>query len=171
MRADLEEALAVAGATARTEQRPGDIGELIRLHGILYATENGYNLDFEAYVAKTLSLCSWPLQDRQRLWLLERGGALQGAVAIVRASESTAQLRWLLLHASLRGHGLGRALVREALDFCLQQGYAAVTLWTEGSLGPATRLYTSLGFQRTETRTSDLWGATRTEERYDLALR
>ena len=171
MRPDLVNSLAAAGATARTEQRPGDIGELIRLHGLLYAAEHGYSLAFEADVAKTLSVCSWPLAGRERMWLVESGGALQGAVAIVTAAEKTAQLRWLLLHASLRGHGLGRALVQESLDFCRGEGYTAVTLWTEGSLAPATRLYTSLGFQRTETRTSDLWGAMRTEERYDLTLR
>jgi GNAT superfamily N-acetyltransferase len=170
MREELARALAAAGATIRQEQRPGDVGALLRLHGILYAAEHGYSLDFEGYVAKTLAACSWPLAGRQRLWLVESEEALRGAVAIITAEPEVAQLRWLLLDATLRGHGLGRALVQESLDFCRREGYSSVLLWTEGSLAAATGLYKSLGFRLTETRTSDLWGATRTEERYDLAL-
>jgi len=46
-------ALAAAGASLRRELRPGDVGELVRMHGELYATEHGYIMDFEAYVEKS----------------------------------------------------------------------------------------------------------------------
>jgi GNAT superfamily N-acetyltransferase len=170
VREDLERALSAAGAAVRFEQRPGDIGAIIRLHGLLYCVEHGYGLDFEGYVAKTFAGYAWPLSKRERLWLVEKSGDLHGCIAIVKASETTAQLRWLLLLADLRGHGLGRALVSDALAFCRENGYVSVTLWTEGSLTAATTLYRSFGFVRTETRTSEIWGAERTEERYDLNL-
>jgi GNAT superfamily N-acetyltransferase len=163
-------AFAAAGATIRHEQRPGDIGEIIRLHGILYAREHGYSLDFEAYVAKTFAGYAWPLSSRERLWAVETANGLRGSIAIVRASETGAQLRWLLLHPDLRGHGLGRQLVDEALVFCRECGYATVILWTEASLTTATTLYRRAGFARTEAKTSAVWGAVRTEERYELRL-
>ena len=166
----LARAVASAGVTVRIEQRPGDIGEIIRMHGVLYAEEHGYDVSFEGYVAKTFAAYAWPLAGRQRLWLVEKDGALRGSIAIVEASEKEAQLRWLLLHPSLRGHGLGTALVAEALAFCRENGYASVLLWTEGSLETATALYRRFGFRRTETKTGGIWGATRTEERYDLSL-
>jgi len=167
----LARALASAGATVRTEQRPGDIGEIIRMHGVLYAAEHGYDVSFEGYVAKTFAAYLWPLDDRQCLWIVERDGVWRGSVAIVEVSPAVAQLRWLLLHPEVRGHGLGKALVDEALAFCRANGYASVLLWTEGSLETATTLYRKFGFKRTETKTSGIWGATRTEERYDLSLR
>jgi GNAT superfamily N-acetyltransferase len=161
---------AAAGAAVRHEQRPGDIGEIIRLHGILYAREHGYSLDFEAYVAKTFAGYAWPLSARERLWIVETANGLRGSIAIVRASETEAQLRWFLLHPDVRGHGLGKRLVDEALAFCRECGYATVILWTEGSLTAATTLYRRAGFVRTETKKGTIWGAVRTEERYELRL-
>jgi GNAT superfamily N-acetyltransferase len=164
------EALSRAGAVLRHEQRPGDIGRIIGMHGELYAREHGYGLDFEGYVAKTFSAYPWPLGPRERLWLLERGSELGGSIAIVKASESAAQLRWLLLSPALRGFGLGRCLVEDAVAFCRESRYASVLLWTEASLTTATRLYRQAGFVLTEQKTGLTWGARRTEERYDLRL-
>ena len=127
----LQRAVETAGAAIRTEQHPGDIGELIRMHGMLYASEHGYSMGFEAYVAKTFSGYDWPLGPRERLWILEKAGEVRGSIAIVKASETEAQLRWLLLHPVLRGHGLGKALVEEAVAFSRAGGYASVILWTE----------------------------------------
>ena len=167
----LQKALTRAGATARTEMRPGDIGEIIRLHGLLYPSEHGYSMEFEAYVAKTFSSYRWPLGSRERLWIVEKAGAVLGCIAIVKASEKEAQLRWLLLHPDMRGHGLGKALVTEAVSFSRENGYDSVILWTEGSLETATTLYRRAGFALTEQKKSEVWGAVRTEERYDLKLR
>ena len=161
-------AFAAAGAAVRHEQRPGDIGEIIRLHGILYAREHGYSLDFEAYVAKTFAGYAWPLSARERLWIVETANGLRGSIAIVLASDTEAQLRWLLLHPELRGHGLGKRLVDEALAFCRASGYRSVLLWTEASLTTATTLYRRAGFTLSEEKTGTIWGAVRTEERYEL---
>jgi GNAT superfamily N-acetyltransferase len=104
------------------------------------------------------------------MWMLEKEGVLGGCIAIVKASETEAQLRWLLLAPELRGYGLGRCLVEEAVVFCRSSGYRAVTLWTEASLTTATRLYRQCGFTLREQKKGMTWGAERTEERYDLSL-
>jgi len=46
----------------------------------------------------------------------------------------------------LRGKGLGRRLVLQALDFARQSGYACCYLETTAALHQAERLYQSLGF-------------------------
>jgi hypothetical protein len=47
--------------------RPGDIGEIIRLHGLLYPSEHGYSMEFEAYVARTLSRGAVRTEERYDL--------------------------------------------------------------------------------------------------------
>ena len=94
------------GIAVRNDIRPGDIGSLVHLHGILYAKEYGWDATFEAYVAGPLSQFVLSHSDRERIWLVERSGEIRGSVAIVDASGGEAQLRWLLLHPDLRGLGL-----------------------------------------------------------------
>ena len=166
----LAQACASAGVALRHDLRPGDIGEIVRMHGVLYAEEHGFSVGFEAYVAGTLGSTTWPLSARERLWILEREGGMCGTIAIVRGPDTAAQLRWLLLRAQFRGSGLGRAMVEEAVAFSRDSGYSSVFLWTVSSLTTATAVYRRAGFVRTETKTHDLWGAARTEERYDLSL-
>src|SRR5215472_7259139 len=43
------------GVTVRTYLKPGDIGAIVSLHGILYAGEYGFDPTFEAYVAGPLA--------------------------------------------------------------------------------------------------------------------
>ncbi len=166
----LARACSAAGVVLRHDLRPGDIGEIVRMHGDLYARENGFSPAFEAYVAGTFAAYVWPLSARERLWIVEKNGRMAGTIAIVRGTDSAAQLRWLLLGADLRGRGLGRAMVEEAVEFSRLSGWSSVFLWTVSSLTVATSIYRRAGFTLTETKTHELWGAVRTEERYDLSL-
>jgi len=50
--------------TLRHDLRPGDLGRIIGLHAVVYAREQGYDVSFEAYVAKTIGERSWPLSER-----------------------------------------------------------------------------------------------------------
>jgi len=159
-----------ANVSIRDQLKPGDIGYLSYLHGILYAQEYGWDYTFEAYVAVPLAEFAKEHNDRERIWVVEKDGQVAGSVAIVEASKEEAQLRWMLLTPDLRGYGLGRFLVQEALDFCKEQGYRSVFLWTVSLLTVATRLYQSAGFQLTEQKTHQIWGAELTEQRYDLML-
>ncbi len=165
----------------RTDLRPGDIGIVVHLHGVVYAEEQGWDHTFDAYVAGPLAEFVKSRSDRDRIWIVERvvgaeevgegkAGPIVGSVAIVNVSDGEAQLRWLLLDPEVRGQGLGRKLVKEALDFARSVGYSRVFLWTVRGLEAATSLYESLGFERREEKTSEIWGSTVTEVRYDLKL-
>jgi GNAT superfamily N-acetyltransferase len=155
----------------RTEIRPGDIGYLIYLHGILYADEYDLDRTFEGYVATGLGEFAKSFDERKdRLWLAEDSGRIVGSIAIVGQADRKAQLRWFLVDPSSRGCGLGKRLIAAALEFCRSCGFRSVALWTIDELKAAAHLYQQAGFQRTEQKTHELWGAMRTEVRYDLEL-
>jgi N-acetylglutamate synthase-like GNAT family acetyltransferase len=153
----------------RNNLNPGDIGDLIHLHGILYDEEFGFDKTFEAYVACGLAefVLSNDLQ-RERIWLAESEGKIIGCIAIVKFSEEEAQLRWYLVHPGYRGIGLGKTLILDALAFCREKKYSSVFLWTTSELVAAAKLYTRSGFWKTEEKTHVNWGKMVTEERYDL---
>jgi N-acetylglutamate synthase-like GNAT family acetyltransferase len=157
--------------TIRTDIRPGDLGSVIDLHGVVYAREYGLDHTFEGYVAAGLGEFAKSYDERRdRLWLAEESGRIVGSIAIVGSADGIAQLRWFLVDPEARGSGLGRRLLREALGFCRDLGYRSVFLWTLCGLEAAAYLYVQAGFQRTEQKKHEIWGAVRTEERYDLTL-
>ena len=157
--------------TLRTDLRSGDIGQIIYLHGSLYAQEYQWDMTFEGYVAESLSrfaLAKDPHQDR--LWIAEAGQQIAGCIGIVGHSGAEAQLRWFLVLPAYRGKGLGRRLISEAIQFCRERGFKSIFLWTTSDLKAAAHLYRSSGFQKTEGQTHLIWGKMVTEERYDLQL-
>ncbi|MGC9523480.1 MAG: GNAT family N-acetyltransferase [Anaerolineae bacterium] len=153
-----------------TDLRPGNIGEIIALHGKLYAAAYGWDATFEAYVAEPLAQFAKRQGYRERLWIVKHRGHVAGSIAIVEASPFDAQLRWFLLHPDLRGRGLGRKLITDAIAFCRSRGYTSIHLWTAGRLTSAIRLYQSVGFILTEEVLHELWGDLIREQRYDLRL-
>jgi N-acetylglutamate synthase-like GNAT family acetyltransferase len=155
----------------RHELRPGDIGYLIYLHGILYAKEYKYDQTFEVYVAHGLVEFVKSFNPyRDRIWIAEVKGRIIGAVAIVRTSKVEAQLRWFLVHPDYRGQGLGKSLLEEALKFCKERKYNKVFLWTTSELTTGSHLYTLAGFKKTEVKSHNVWGKFISEEKYDLGI-
>jgi N-acetylglutamate synthase-like GNAT family acetyltransferase len=155
----------------RNDLKPGDVGYITYLHGILYAPEQGWDHTFDAYVAIPLAEFAKSHSYRERMWIAEKEGRIVGCVAIVKFSDEEAQLRWLLLDPEVRGKGLGRRLVREALDFCRKAEYSSVFLWTVNTLPVAAMIYKSAGFIETEEITHELWGSVVTEVKYELTLK
>ena len=117
-------------------------------------------------------LCDFVLQPskRQKIWLVEREATLKGCIAIVEASPDTAQLRWFLLHPDIRGLGLGRYLVNEAVKHCRVSGFSEMFLWTLDSLKAALKLYREEGFTLAEEERHVIWGQTVTEQKFTLSL-
>jgi GNAT superfamily N-acetyltransferase len=150
--------------------RPGDLGEVVRLHGVVYAREYGLDPTFEAYVAGPLAEFVRAGSQRERLWLAERDSRLVGSVAIVQAAPGVAQLRWFLVVPEARGIGLGTHLLREAITFARRQGNGSIILWTGSVLKAAARLYVAAGFRKTEERPGKMWGLEFVEEKYEMAL-
>jgi N-acetylglutamate synthase-like GNAT family acetyltransferase len=156
--------------TLRTDLKPGDIGAIVRLHGVTYAREHGFDHTFEAYVAGPLAEFARSASDRDRIWIAEQGDRLVGCVAIVAHSPQVAQLRWFLVEPSCRGAGLGTRLLNEAVAFCRASGYQSIILWTVSALVAAARLYHAVGFRKVEEEPGKQWGVDVIEERYELCL-
>lgn len=158
------------GITIRHDLRPGDMGALVSLHGVLYAREYGYDHTFEPYVAVPMAQFVLAGSERGRIWIVERHETIAGCLAVVEASWEEAQLRWFLLSPEIRGLGLGRYLLTDVLSFCRAAGYRKAFLMTIDIHTEAARLYRSVGFAVTEEHQASLWGNVRTELRYEIRL-
>lgn len=155
----------------RHELKPGDIGYLTYLHGVLYAKEYKYDQTFEAYVAHGLVEFVKAFNPyRDRIWIAEAEGRIVGSVAVVRSTKLEAQLRWYLVHPDYRGQGLGKILIQEALNFCKDRKYNSVFLWTTSELTTAAHLYSEAGFKKKEVKSHNVWGKFISEEKYELPI-
>jgi DNA-binding MarR family transcriptional regulator/N-acetylglutamate synthase-like GNAT family acetyltransferase len=151
--------------------RPGDIGYITYRHGVLYAEEYGFDETFEAYVAAGLAKFVENYDPtKEHLWIVEMEATIVGSIAIVNVDDHVAQLRWFLIEPSVRGKGLGKKLLHEAVGFCKRRGYRKIILWTLAQLHAARHLYANAGFQLAETKSHVIWGKDLTEELWELEL-
>ncbi|MEW2501755.1 bifunctional helix-turn-helix transcriptional regulator/GNAT family N-acetyltransferase [Amycolatopsis sp. NPDC047767] len=129
--------------------RPGDLGWVVHRHGTLYAREYGLDERFEALVARVVADFADHRDDpRQAAWIAELAGERVGSIfCMPSADERTAKLRLLLLEPAARGHGVGKRLVHECVEFARGRGYAAMELWTLSALDAARGIYRSAGFE------------------------
>lgn len=169
--------MANVSASIREGTRPGDLGAVAALHGVLYSREYGMDSTMEAYVASGLADL-WLAWDRDgdhdagRLWVAELDGEVVGATGLTRGDEAPGwyQLRWVLLDPRARGHGLGRALFDAAMSEARAREVAGVYLWTIAGLDAAHHLYKSAGFRVTYSAPARKWGIEAVELRMELAL-
>jgi DNA-binding MarR family transcriptional regulator/GNAT superfamily N-acetyltransferase len=133
--------------------RIGDVGWAIERHAQLYASEFGWNEEFEALVAMLFAKFAANHDSAtEQFWIAEVDEERAGCVFIVRSERdcSAAQLRCLLVEPSARGLGIGRTLVDECIRFSKSAGYRRIILWTNDILVPARRIYEAAGFSLIE---------------------
>jgi GNAT superfamily N-acetyltransferase len=168
----LPEKLKRVGIVIDHHWKPGDLGYLIYLHGIQNFEDYGFNAVHEAYCAKIAADFILNLyQDRSLAWIARRGEEIAGSVLIIERPANEAQLRLLFVAKSLRGIGLGRWLVEEAIRYSGSRGFDRIYLWTVDGLDRAITIYESLGFKRSEEKVIEQWGKASTEIRFDLHLK
>jgi GNAT superfamily N-acetyltransferase len=128
----------------------GDMGWVVRSHGLLYYREYGWTEEFEALVAEIVAhfLRNYD-PARERCWIAEQDGENVGSVFLVRHPEQhgVARLRLLLIEPKARGLGIGRSLVSGCTNFAREAGYRKITLWTNSVLTAARRIYEAEGYR------------------------
>lgn len=147
----------------------GLLGRIAELHGRYYAAHAGFGQPFEAQVAAGLAEFSARLDHGNNgLWRAEWNGRVVGSVALdgQDLGEGIAHLRWFIVEDGLRGKGIGRHLLRAALDFADSRGFAETRLWTFRGLDAARHLYESHGFRLEEEWLGRQWGSEVMEQRF-----
>lgn len=152
---------------------PGAIGRIAELHGTYYSKHWGFDLFFESKVAIELSefLRSFD-KTRDGFLVVKVEEEIIGSIAIdgVNHDSKGAHLRWFIVAPENQGHGIGKMLLEEAVEFCRKKKFGRVYLWTFAGLDPARHLYERFGFKLCEERGGNQWGRTVTEQRFELIL-
>jgi len=150
---------------------PGDMGWVASAHGAIYAAEYGWDMRFEALVAKIAAEFIENFDARrERCWIAELDGERVGSVFVVRKTDEIAKLRLLILDPKARGLGLGRRLVEECLRFARSAGYSSMTLWTQSILTAARTIYEQAGFRLTASEPHHSFGADLIGETWEREL-
>jgi GNAT superfamily N-acetyltransferase len=142
-------------------------------HAVYYSEYWGFDVSFETQVGRELSEFMASFQEgRDGFWAATEGGRFAGSVAIDgrEVGKEGVRLRWFIVAPDHQGTGLGKSLLRQAVDFCRQQGFRRVHLWTFEGLDAARVLYEREGFRLCEEHVVDQWGQNITEQRFQLNL-
>ncbi len=149
--------------------KPGDLSYVVSSHMNLYGSEYGFDGSFEYYVGKDVMAFGKGFDaETENLWIAENGNERMGSIAMVNNGNRVAQLRWLLVEASTRGHGLGGKLIETAIDFARDKRYEKIILMTTDFLPAARRLYDQFKFKQVSSDKEVQWGREVTIEYLEL---
>ena len=157
----------------RREFRPRDLGAIVAHHKEIYPREYRVDSGFVDHVAATVERAvkrGFP-SAREAIWIVEHRGRHAGSIALTDEGDHAAALRWVLLDPGVRGQGLGRELVGEALAKAEQLGYRRVWLDTFSELETAAHLYRAHGFKVISEDAAPRWGRDRiVYQHYEVEL-
>jgi len=149
----------------------GDFGWIVHRQATLYAQEYGWNGEFEALLIEITGKFIHNFKpEREKCWVADKGGRIEGAVFVVEDDADTAKLRMLYVEPEARGSGLGARLVDEVIAFARGAGYRRLTLWTNDNLAAARRLYQKAGFRLVSEERHESFGHQLTGQFWELLL-
>jgi len=129
----------------------------------------GFGVTFEKRIASDLiEFISRIDAPGNCIWRAESNGRIVGSISIDshHADDGFAHLRWFIVSAEIRGAGVGKELLSQALDFCDRHGYRETRLWTVKGLDAARNLYENAGFSLADEYQGDQWGTNVVEQKF-----
>ena len=150
---------------------PGVVGEITTSHAVYYNENWGFDVTFETEVGSELSdFVSQFDGDRDGLWVASSNLNFAGAIAIDGNNAFTegARLRWFIVLPDFQRKGIGKKLIKQAVEFCRHKHYPKVYLWTFSGLEGARRVYEAEGFQLCEESDVFQWGQNIKEQKFEL---
>lgn len=155
---------------------PGLIGAVSALFGQTIAASHGVDWTLDAMIAE--EQCSFFRRfdpERDRVWVAMENEAPRGALTIdgprPESGRDAARLRFFILDESLRGRGLGRHIMDQAMQFCREKGYQRLFLTTLPGLDAAMRLYAGQGFRQVGKNEQTFHGSEFPEITFETYLR
>ena len=153
--------------------RPGIVGKMVEMQARYYAAMAGFKQPFESKRATDIAEFAARLdRPRNRLWIATQFGRVVGTIVIDADTHApAAYLRWFMVDESMQGRGIGKKLMRKALDYCKTKGFPEIHLETFEGLDAARHLYEVAGFKLISEEPVNRWGRTFVEQQFVLPLR
>ena len=155
--------------TIKEGYTPCIIGRIVEMHASYYSRLVGFGAAFEIKVASGLADFVTRLEKPENaIWYAQKDGTIVGGIAIdgEDLGDRRAHLRWFIVDNGIRGAGVGKMLIQEAMEFCNQQAFCETLLWTFKGLDAARRLYENYGFSLAEEYYGHQWGTEVLEQKF-----
>ncbi|MCP5381781.1 MAG: MarR family transcriptional regulator [Kordiimonadaceae bacterium] len=148
---------------------PGLIGGIAALHGTLYQDIVDFGVTFEAKVATGLAEFMPRIgRPQNNSWFVREGKRIAAGITIdgEDLGNNIAHLRWFIVDKSLQSSGVGRGMLAKAIEFCEEQRFRQIDLWTFKGLDAARSLYERNGFKLVDEYPDNHWGAEVLEQKF-----
>jgi len=155
--------------------QPGLLGDVAALHGRYYAHHWNFPVFFECKVAREMAdFLSRYDPTKDLMASLRPSGRVLASITLDGSDPTlaagAAHLRWLIVDESLRGRGIGKQLLNEAVTFARHARFKSIYLTTFRGLDAAAALYAAAGFRVVEAFTGQTWGRPVIEQKFRMTL-
>lgn len=145
-----------------TGYKVGAIGRIAYLMSTYYEKHYNFGRYFESKIASECAEFTSRLDNpNNQLWLAVKDNEVMGSIAIDAEDlkqKGVAHLRWFMMDNQIMGQGMGRKLLKAAVEFCDANGFAEIHLWTLKGLAAASKLYDDFGFYLEKEMVDTQWG-------------
>ncbi|RGP77174.1 transcription factor [Fusarium longipes] len=151
--------------------RPGLLARCLEMHIAHYHPVNSWGLAFETSVATAWADLIQRLDSDPRNQVFaavqesdDPNALTQKIVGTILVDAenmkqpATAQIRGFIVDERVQGLGVGKRLLKAAMDFVQEQGFEKVLLYTARTQETSLFLYNRAGFTIVEDVEKDLWG-------------
>lgn len=150
-----------SNVVVKSGYRPGVLARVMEMQMQYYGSNWGFGSTFESELSVDVGKLLLRLDKPQNeVWAAMDGNRIVGAVFIdgENLGPDKAHLRAFIVDDGIRGGGVGRRLIQEAVVFSDRLGYPETHLWTFKGLSAARRLYLSCGFVQESEMETIKWG-------------